>query len=124
MKDVLINKQQAGSLAEEQACRFLQAKGLIFLERNYRCKMGEIDLIMREGNEVVFVEVRLRKHSYFGDAVESIDCFKQKKIFNTAMNYLQKKNWLDYKNSRFDIVSIMGSSDIEWIKDAFEVDYL
>lgn len=111
---------EIGQQAEEQACAFLEKKGLKLLERNFRCKLGEIDLIMRDKDEVVFVEVRKRSSDAFGSAVESVTFTKQRKVINTAMLYLQKQNWFDKVQCRFDIIGITQNK-IEWIKDAFSV---
>ena len=115
--------QKSGQKAEEQACQFLKTKGLELLAQNYRSHFGEVDLIMQEGKVIVFVEVRVRNNSYYGDPIESVNISKQKKIFKTATHYLQAKKWLDKVDCRFDIIGITESNSIEWIKDAFEVDY-
>lgn len=117
------NSQKAGQKAENEASRFLQTKGLRLLAQNYHCHFGEIDLIMQDHEDIVFIEVRVRNNSCYGDPIESVTIKKQKKIFKTATHYLQTKNWLDKVNCRFDIIGISGSNDIEWVKDAFEVDY-
>lgn len=115
-------KKQIGNSAEQQACRFLTARGLQLIEQNYHCFRGEIDLIMREGSEtIVFVEVRARSNSDYGDAIETITRPKQKKIIATATYYLQQKNWLYKTYSRFDVVGIQNTK-VNWIKNAFTVD--
>lgn len=117
--------QQKGQQAEEQACCYLQHHGLIMVERNYRCRYGEIDLIMQEAHEIIFVEVRSRSRIDYGNAVESIITAKKRKLIKSALHYLQQKNWLYKKNSRFDVVAIhpiCGKMQMEWIKDAFTMD--
>ncbi len=117
--------QQLGHTAELNARAFLEARGLHFLEQNYRCKNGEIDLIMRDKNEVVFVEVRARKNYSFMSTADSVDYHKQKKIIATATHYLCHKKWFDKVNCRFDVIGIsyaQTQADIEWIKDAFHAD--
>lgn len=114
-------KKQLGNLAEQKACDFLQANGLTLLIRNYRCVTGEIDLIMRHGEDIVFVEVRSRATSYYGSAVESVNKAKQKKLIKSAMLYLKNKNWLNKMGFRFDIIGVSGS-EIDWIKNAFSAE--
>lgn len=121
MQKVLKSTQDVGYLAEKMACEFLQTKGLQLKMRNYRCKMGEIDLIMQDVDEIVFVEVRLRTHSIYGNALESIDAKKQKKIIHSALDYLQKHHLLDKINSRFDVIGF-SKGHINWIRDAFSYD--
>ncbi|HSI37639.1 MAG TPA: YraN family protein [Methylotenera sp.] len=114
----LPNHLKQGNAAESLAATFLQQSGLTLLEKNFRCKHGEIDLIMRDGKTLVFVEVRLRTNQNFGSAAMSINQSKQGKLTRTAEHYLQI-----HGNSacRFDAV-LMQSIDInavEWIKNAF-----
>lgn len=112
-----------GQVTETLACQYLEKQGLIFHERNFHCRAGEIDLLMIDNKTLVFVEVRYRKNTQFGHALETIGTTKQKKLINTAQYYLQ--NHPKYKNqpARFDVVSISGHPpqyDINWIKDAFQ----
>jgi putative endonuclease len=109
-----------GKAAEELATIYLQKQGLTLLTSNYRCKYGEIDLVMRDGKSLVFVEVRLRSSARFGGAASSITQQKQRKIAITAESYLQQHG---NQACRFDAV-LMDRSEpdhIEWIKNAFEV---
>ena len=118
----VFNRQQIGQNAEQEACKFLQAKGFRLLLQNYRCYHGEIDLIMQDQDDIVFVEVRSRHRLDYGNAFESINHSKMKKIIKTAMHFLQMKKWLDQVNSRFDVVAIhpvAGEMQLEWIKNAF-----
>ena len=114
-------KQQIGKESEQQACRFLENKGLHLLTQNYRCHNGEIDLIMQDGEDVVFVEVRTRNNADFGDALDSVNRTKQRKIFKTATHYLIKQNWFDKVNCRFDVIGIT-KNQVEWIKNAFSTE--
>lgn len=107
-----------GKIFEQKACGFLKKQGLTLLEKNYRTPFGEIDLIMQEKTDLVFVEVRYRLSNVYGDAVESIDTNKQKKILKSALHFLQKKDWLDQYNCRFDVIGY-SKYKIIWIKDAF-----
>ena len=115
-----------GQAAEDLACRYLQDQGLHLIERNYRCKRGEIDLVMRDASSVVFVEVRYRRNHRFGSGAESVDRHKQAKLTATALHYLQSNKAAAKSPARFDVVSVsvQGKSGhttaIEWIKNAFD----
>jgi len=103
---------------ETAAARYLQAAGLTIAARNYRGRRGEIDLIARDGDTLVFVEVRYRRSSRFGSAGASVDARKQQKLLATAHGYLQQHK-LDCP-CRFDVIAIDGDmQNIQWIKDAF-----
>lgn len=116
--------QKTGFLAEQQARDYLVDNGLNWITSNYRCRWGEIDLIMRDKNHLVFVEVRARASEEFGGAIGSITLHKQKKIIKTAMHYMMTKKLYDSCAGRFDVVSLQGaSSSVEWIKNAFGMDY-
>jgi len=112
-----------GKNAELFARRHLEQQGMRLVEANYHCKMGEIDLIMRDRDMLVFVEVRYRRSAAFGSATESITPGKQHKLLAAARQYLQQ-----YRASipcRFDVVGITGQNgmnNIEWIRDAFQSD--
>ena len=113
------NREAQGKWAEARAAQYLADKGLILLDRNFRTKMGEIDLIMQEDNMLVFVEVRYRKTNLFGSPVESVDRRKQIKLIKTAECYLASHKKYARMPSRFDVVGI--SNTIEWIRNAFGV---
>lgn len=111
---------ETGIQAEQLACQHLQAHGLLLRDRNYHCPAGEIDLIMQDADSLVFVEVRFRKNSHFGNGAESITRQKRRKIIATASHYLQHSR--SRHACRFDVVSISGGRkqpDIEWIRNAF-----
>ena len=114
--------KSGGDAAERLAAAYLEQKGLRLLETNFRCRMGEIDLILRDGAELVFAEVRLRTNSAFGGAAASITAAKQARIVHAAQSYLQQKH-LDLP-CRFDAVLLdsLDADRIEWIKNAFEGD--
>lgn len=114
-------KKTIGAAAEQRAQEFLRKQGLKFIMRNYRCKLGEIDLIMQDAEELVFVEVRTRTHIHYGDALESVSQSKQQKIMRTSLHFLQQRNWLDKINWRFDVIGI-SENQLEWIKNAFTED--
>lgn len=110
----------SGQLAETKARLFLEKNGLRFLEKNYRCLAGEIDLIMQDETFHIFVEVRLRKNARYGNGAESITQSKQQRVIRSATHYLQKKKLLGRVDCRFDVLAIDGEQQIEWIKNAFE----
>ncbi len=111
-----------GTWAEARAEAYLRACGLELLTRNYRSRRGECDLIMRQGQTLVFVEVRYRRDSYHGTPAESVDWRKQRKLRACADYYLQRHPRLARKPCRFDIVSLSGERadpQVEWIPGAF-----
>ncbi|AHG76236.1 YraN family protein [Mannheimia varigena] len=112
----LINKREQGSFYEQKARVFLEQQGLRFVAANQYFKGGELDLIMQDGQTIVFVEVRQRKSDRYGSAVESIDYRKQQKWQNAANMWLLKQNQsLDTANCRFDIVAFDGEQPPLWI---------
>lgn len=111
----------SGMEAENAAEKMLQEAGLQILARNFRCKMGELDLVAQEKNTLVFVEVRRRNHAGFGSGFESVDYRKQQKLIRTASLYLQQHKFFDQYPCRFDIVSVRSLSDMQWIKNAFQL---
>ncbi len=113
------DRQQQGQAAEAQACRHLQQQGLELIERNYRCRQGEIDLIMRDKQSIVFVEVRYRSNTNFGGAAASVDQRKQAKLIGAASHYLQQHHALAQQPARFDVIAITPTT-LEWIRDAFQ----
>jgi putative endonuclease len=107
-----------GVEAEAMAAAFLQTHGLTVLERNYRCRLGEIDLVAREGNTTVFVEVRQRKSALFGGAAASITPAKQQRLLRAARHYLSRLR--SVPECRFDALLIEGDPPrIEWVRNAF-----
>jgi putative endonuclease len=125
------NKTIIGRQAEETACRFLLANGLNLIQKNFRCYFGEIDLIMQDEQDIVFVEVRSRNSLDYGHAQESITTKKMKKIIQTASYFLKNHGYLNKINSRFDVIAIHPAivnpnakeRQLEWIKNAFAVQY-
>ncbi len=116
--------QEKGQLAEQLALDYLLDQGFKLTARNYNCRLGEIDLIMRDKEYLVFIEVRSRTSTLFGGGVASISYAKRQKIIKTTSHYLLKHNCLNKVPIRFDVVSIDGSSrEITWIKDAFGCEY-
>lgn len=115
---------ELGQKAESLACSHLEQQGLRLITRNFRCRMGEIDLIMQDGSELVFIEVRYRYTNDFGGAISSIDKRKCQKMVKTASYYLQQNAQTDETPCRFDvmIVSSIERNRMEWIQDAFRLD--
>ena len=112
------NKRKTGSRYEERACAFLTAQGYRILERNYHCKVGEIDLIAKEGDYLVFVEVKYRSSNRAGDPAEAVNFKKQNKICRTASFYMMCAGMHQDDPVRFDVVSILGDK-IRLIRNAF-----
>lgn len=113
---------QAGAQAEEFAAQYLQRQGLRLLQRNYRCRQGEIDLVMQEGATLVFVEVRLRTRNDFGGAAASIDGRKQRRLILAAQHYLAAV--ASPPPCRFDALLLRaadGTQGVEWLKNAFQL---
>ncbi|SUX54328.1 YraN family protein [Chromobacterium vaccinii] len=106
---------QAGRDAEDRALALLQARGLKLVARNWHCRGGELDLIMRDGDALVFVEVRHRGGSRFGGAADSITAAKQRKLMLAAEVYLSSHN-LD-SPCRFDAVVSVGGAEPQWLKN-------
>lgn len=112
------NKREIGGDWEKLAAEFLTEKGMRIVERNFRCRQGEIDLIGYHGGYLVFVEVKYRSTSKRGFALEAVDYRKQRKICKVAdyYRYLHKIN--DFENIRYDVVAIQNG-EIDWIQNAF-----
>jgi putative endonuclease len=111
-------KQQQGQLGEQQALAYLQQQGLSLVETNFNCKAGEIDLIMRERDTLVFVEVRKRDGAYRGAAADSITPAKKRRVIRAAQLYLSR--FPRMPACRIDIVTIDGGA-LEWLPNAIEV---
>lgn len=107
-----------GDRSEQLACNYLLKQGLHLIEKNFHCRHGELDLIMKDKNILVIIEVRYRKSNKYGGAVESISKKKQSRIIATTQYYLSH-NKVD-SLIRFDAVTMSNNSDINWIKNAFE----
>ena len=114
-----------GRLGEQLASRRLQKLGYEILEMNYRCPLGEIDLVARDGDVLVFVEIKTRKNRPLGEAKEAVHKRKQGQLSRTALVYLKSRNLWGTK-ARFDVVAVGLGEDkeeIEIIRDAFELAY-
>jgi len=106
-----------GARAEDLCADLLRAAGLKLVERNWRCRLGEIDLIAEEGRTVVFAEVRLRSIGAFGGAAESITAAKRSRLLAAARLYLARR---PEALCRFDVFLVDGiAANVQWIRDAF-----
>ncbi|EHN8739179.1 YraN family protein [Enterobacter hormaechei] len=117
-----LSRKQTGDAWELKARRWLEGKGLRFVSANVRGRGGEIDLIMKDGQTIVFVEVRYRQSSRFGGAAASVTLAKQQKLLQTAHLWLARHNGsFDTVDCRFDVVAFTGNA-IDWLKNAFGED--
>ncbi|NJD88536.1 MAG: YraN family protein [Betaproteobacteria bacterium] len=108
-----------GEAAEELAARFLAAQGLAILARNYRTRLGEVDIVAREGAVLVFLEVRLRSWAAWGGAAASVDARKQRRIVAAARHFLSRLR--AEPPCRFDVLTLDGpAGSPAWIRGAFE----
>jgi putative endonuclease len=111
--------RRRGEEAEELAARFLVARGLVVLTRNYRTRLGEVDLVAREGPTLVFVEVRARSWAAYGGAAASVDARKQRRIVAAARHYLARLG--AEPPCRFDVLAWEGRRAAPaWIRGAFD----
>ncbi|MGH8443421.1 MAG: YraN family protein [Nevskiaceae bacterium] len=110
-----------GSAAEDQALRFLQQRGLKLLARNWRCKLGELDLVMQDGDTVAVVEVRSRARTDRGTAAETVDRRKQARLVRATQLWLARQPHLAEQPLRFDLVTL-DAGELEWRQEAFDVE--
>lgn len=120
LKGLFSNTREKGSFYEQLALSYLKRQGLIFEEKNYYCRYGEIDLIMRDGNKMVFIEVKYRKYKGFGGAVAALSYTKQQRLRRSIHQYLTDHQ-LHNAEVRVDFVAIEGQNppNIQWIKSVF-----
>jgi putative endonuclease len=118
-----IDRKEAGDAAEMAALEYLRERGLRLITRNYRCKMGEIDLIMLDGPILALIEVRARSSLDFGGAAASVGYRKQRRLIQAFRHLLMTRADLRKLRARFDVVAFEqpgnGRPRIEWLKDAF-----
>ena len=114
-----MNNRAIGTDYETRACEFLETQGFSVLERNFRCRQGEIDIIARDGTYLVFVEVKYRKTAGSGSPLSAVDFRKQKKICRVALYYLTQNGLPETTPCRFDVVGISPKENV-LIKNAFE----
>jgi len=105
-----MDKKSLGSFGEDKAVQYLRRQGYSIVERNFSCRFGEIDIIARKGNYIVFVEVKLRKNSDFAAAREFVTFSKQRRIISTASLWLSISNC--ELQPRFDVVEIYAPDGI------------
>jgi putative endonuclease len=115
---------EAGRRGEDLACRHLESQGLELLERNYRCRAGEIDLVMLEGRTLVLVEVRSRSSATHGGAASTVGSRKQRRFTLAARHLMLTRPQYRRLSARFDVVAIDpspggGPARLTWIRDAF-----
>lgn len=113
----------SGQRAERLALEYLQGRGLSLVARNFRCRVGEIDLVMHGSRALVFVEVRSRRSSRFASPLESVDFRKRSKLVRSAGYFLLKYPAFRHHAVRFDVVSVEGPAAdgyrLQWVRDAF-----
>ncbi|WP_445323791.1 YraN family protein [Pseudomonas sp. EL_65y_Pfl2_R95] len=118
------SSQSSGNAAEAMALEHLEHHGLHLIAKNWRCRLGELDLVMLDIDTVVFVEVRFRHHSAWGGATESVDARKRTKLTHVAMAFLQQESRWNQHPCRFDVVAINAASkgklQLNWIRNAFD----
>jgi putative endonuclease len=118
-----VTTKKTGDITERYAGDFLVAQGLIIEEKNFASRLGEIDIIVKDADTYVFVEVKYRASMSFGGAISAISTKKQQKIRKTAAIYLQQCGLNEYNTScRFDVIALQGNInnlDITWLKNAF-----
>jgi putative endonuclease len=112
-----MTKIETGRKAEDLAASFLQAKGMKIVEKNFRAKVGEIDIVAEDGDEIVFVEVRARASKDFGGAAASVGGAKRRKLIRAAALWLQARGWDGA--CRFDVVALDGAR-LEHLPAAFD----
>lgn len=114
-----MNKRELGSLKESIAADYLMDQGLKILARNFRCRIGEIDIIACDCDKtIVFVEVKYRTDSTMGEGFDAVNYKKRQKIIKVARYYIMTKGGLIGYNFRFDVISILNN-EITWYKNAF-----
>jgi len=109
-----------GASGEDRALVFLQGRGLKLVERNWRCKAGELDLVMLDGETVVICEVRSRSRSDYGDALETVDARKRRKLIRATLLWQARRPQYAEAPLRFDVVTLDGDGNIAWLQEAFD----
>lgn len=112
--------QGRGDETETAALTLLQRHGLRLLHRNYRSRGGEIDLVMRDGDTLVFVEVRARRSARYGLAMETVDARKQRRLLLAARHWLMTHPADMARPTRFDVVAFQGNAPPVWLRAAFD----
>ncbi len=117
-KNSFKNKRTIGTEYENMTCEYLIKQGYRIIERNFRCRQGEIDIIARDGKYLVFIEVKYRRSGHEGDPAEAVDFRKQARILRTARFYMNYAHVSEDTPCRFDVVAVLGG-EVRLIKDAF-----
>jgi putative endonuclease len=107
----------SGKRGEDMAVDYLACKGYEIIERNYRYKRSEIDIITKTGKTLVFVEVKFRSGNFYGNPEQAVDWKKEEQILNAADNYIFENNWNG--PVRFDVISVLKNNLIEHFEDVF-----
>lgn len=120
-------KKDLGDRAERHAQAWLKKQGLKTLASNYRCRLGEVDLVMQDGATLVFVEVRWRRHQQYGGPLASVDTRKQRRLTQAARHFLGRHPQQAQRPCRFDVLGLRPGADeaihYEWIQNAFYASY-
>ena len=126
-----LQTKKLGTRGEQIAINYLQNLGYRILERNYRNRLGEIDIIARQGRDLVFIEVKTRSDNLFGSPFDSVTASKKRQLSKVALEYLSKHDWLDHP-ARFDVVGVrlinkngtwLQDARVEIVQNAFELSY-
>jgi putative endonuclease len=116
-------RQRLGQAAENIAADFLRDQGLEILERNYRRRLGELDIVARDRDVLVIAEVRTRASDRYGGAAASVDPRKQQRLIRAASQLLQQRRDLAHLRVRFDVIAVLGTDSerphVDWIRNAF-----
>ena len=124
-----LHKKELGAKGEEIAVRYLKSRGYRILERNYRIKLGEIDIIAEQGTDLVFIEVKTRSDILFGSPFDSVTVPKQKQLAKVALEYISRQNFYN-RPARFDVIGVrlrgLGDAQfhdarVELIQNAFDL---
>lgn len=120
----MLSSKSKGTHFEEHALHYLQQKGLTLIQRNFHCRLGEIDLIMLHQKTLCFIEVKYRSNDRFGGTAYSIPLSKQRKITDTALVFISKHKEYQHHNYRFDALLIKPEvasrqNTVNWIENAF-----
>lgn len=117
-----ITQREIGDDGEQLAEKYLTDRRLTLIERNYRCFFGEIDLIMRDCDCLVFIEVKQRKNTRYGSPLEMVSLRKKEKLRRTAEHYIAHHKISSHQAMRFDVVGIIASgaaTSVQWVQNAF-----
>ncbi len=113
-----MNKRSVGSLTEHRACEYLCSQGCMIVERNYSCRLGEIDIVARDGEELVFAEVKYRRSRNFGLPEHAITATKMRRMRRVAEWYMAERGISSETALRFDVIA-MDSEELRWYRNAF-----